>query len=102
MQKSGKHLPEENSSKNEIIRIPPTFRNPQLTQLNIVQIANDINNIFFFVFSKNGNSTTNLTSPNRFEYLRLNNNSANSLFQNNRMDNLSFVSNSSSHQSLRA
>ena len=48
MQKSGKHLPEENSSKNEIIRIPPTFRNPQLTQLNIVQIANDTNDNFFF------------------------------------------------------
>ena len=102
-----KHLREENNSKNEIIKILSEnissiafSTNTQVQCKEATQTSNSSNDMLFQVpkkfakqhSSSNGN-TKILTSPNRFENLRLQDDSNNMSFQNKRTDNFSFISN---------
>ena len=102
-----KPLREENKTKNEIIKIfsknkysIATSTNTQGQRREIRQTSNSSNDMLCQVpqkFAKQHNSvngnTKILTSPNRFENLRLQDDSTNMSFQYKRRDNPSFISN---------
>ena len=108
-----KHLREENNSKNEIIKYCPkiylALQFLQIHQFNVERLRK-IEIMLYQVpqkISKQHNSSTGntdiLTLPNRFENLRLLDDSTNMSFQNKRTDNPSFISNSLLvlHESVR-
>ena len=77
-----------------------TSTSTQFQRRGIVQTSNSSNDMPYQVpekFAKQHNSNNGnkkaLTSPNRFENLRLQDDSTNTSFQNNRTDNPSFISN---------
>ena len=100
------HLREENNSKSQIIKILSgnissivISTNTQVQCREITQTSNSSSDMLYQVpkkFTKQHNSSNHnskiLTSPNRFENLRLQDDFTNMLFQNKRTDNPSFIS----------
>ena len=83
-----------------------TSTNTQFQRRVIMQTSNSSKWMPYQVpkkFAKQHNSNKILTLPNRFENLRLQNDSTNTSFQNNRTDNPSFISNPAlvPHESVR-